>query len=50
VLGCVTVAELSHADNNSRIVINNEEQKRTNLCWSLIRSLFRISLPPGEWE
>ena len=43
------VADPPHADANSMTVIIDIEQKRTNLCWSLIKSLLSISLPPGPW-
>ena len=36
------VADPPHADANSMTVIIDIEQKRTNLCWSLIKSLLRI--------
>jgi hypothetical protein len=43
------VADPPQADVNSMTVIIDKEQKSTNLCWSLIKSLIRISLPPGPW-
>jgi hypothetical protein len=35
-------ADPPHDDANSMTVISNKEQKRTNLCWPLNKSLFRI--------
>ncbi len=35
-------ADPPQADANSMTVIIDKEQKRTNLCWSLIKPLLRI--------
>ena len=43
-------ADPPQADANSMMVIIDKEQKRTNLYWTLIKSLLWIAHPPCTWR